>query len=288
MTRVVAVGYAPQAFVTDQPPYLSLSDGVQREDLEGLVSLVADDLSEGRAVLAVYPSWWAEPALRRLQTVRVALSAPRFLIYPCSLPPVAGSALCGLAAALAPLAQSPGALVAGLGTLERQLVPIAQLGSVANLRHPTPSLSQHVASWVRRSSFGISWWPQPSVHRLRSKDRGVPLPIAAAWTGAPLTSAAISVPEGASRAWFSEVVFPTLGTTSLVEVPPTPLRQRYWGTRRVVDAVAYSPDLEALRSHVFDGRYAAHCRWCGEAVSSDVCPFCGMDRGLRGVAEEAA
>lgn len=280
MTRVVAVGYVERSVIPQQPPLHAVSGAVGREDLDGLVGLVAEELEDGGSVLAIYPSWWPEPSLQRLQTVRSALGASRLLLRASGLPPVAGTVLCALAAALAPRAPSPGALLAGLTALERQLVPVARLSSVGNLRQPNPSVGQHLASWWPTSAFGVSWWPSPSVRLLRRADAGVPLPIAAAWTGVPLTVAAISTTEATTRAWFDQHVFPMLGTEKVLELEPSALRQRFWGDRRVAEAVAYPGDLDALASHLFEGRYAVRCDWCGETIASDVCPFCGTDRAL--------
>lgn len=280
MTRVIAVGYGEQDVVAGQPPLHAVAEGLQRDDLDTLVDLIGEELADGATVVAIYPIWNSEPSLQRLQTIRTALGASRLLLRPCVLPPVAGTVLCGLAAALAPLAPSAGALLAGLAAVERQVLPVARLSSVANLRQPAPKLGQHLASWWPLSSFGVSWWPQPSVRMLRRGDPGVPLPIAAAWTGVPLRRAVICTADQAARAWFDQSVFAPLGTEEVMEMAPSPLRQRYWGDRRVAEAAAYPDDLQALSSHAFEGRYAVRCDWCGETVASDVCPFCGTDRAV--------
>jgi hypothetical protein len=277
MTSILAVGYAGGGYVQDQPSFHAFPEALERTDLERLADVVPDDLDRQRAVVAIYPSWWPEPSLRRLQTIRSAFESSHVLFHASALPPLAGSVLCGLAAAVAPGIRAPGVFVAGLPLLERLVLPVARLGSVSGLRHPNPSVWQHLASWWPHSSFAVSWWPRPGVRRLRRKDDSVPLPPPAGWTGVPLDGLA-ATGSWEWSGWLERAVARPLDVKTLVRVDTGPNAARFWGTHSVLEAAAYPTNVEALVSWLVEGHRVARCPWCGEAVVSQECPFCGMDR----------
>lgn len=289
MTRILSIGYMAGEFLPDQPPVPSFPDTLTRDDLERLVDVV-DDLDEW-TVIAVYPAWHANPTLRRLQTIRAALDSTQVLLYESSLPPLAGSVLCALAAAVAPHVDSPGVLMGGLPLLERQLLPIARLRSVARLHHPAPSIGQHMASWWPASAFGVSWWPEPNIRTLRRRDQSISLPPSGGWANLPLDRLAVAGPQAGMGAWIEDAVASALGVDEVLEVSPEPLVGRYWGVSRywgvnsVLEAVAYPSNVGGLVSGVGYRQRAEHCRWCGELVVSTDCPFCGVDRALTSARE---
>jgi len=278
MTRILAVGFAGGEFLPDSCAVHVYPETLQREDLEGLVEVVTADLGEDRAVVAVYPSWWSEPALRRLQTVRAAVDSNRLLLYASPLPPLAGSVLCALAAAVAPHIGAPGLLHAGLPLLERQLLPVARLRKLGGLRQPAPSVWQHLLSWWPTTSFGVSWWPRPAIHRLKKADASVPLPPRAAWSGVPVDRLALAADDRARTEWVAAAVGRPLDIEEVQRVAPGPLASRFWGTAAVLEAVAYPGDVPLLASWLAEGHLALPCPWCGERVVSSECPFCHMDR----------
>jgi hypothetical protein len=266
-------------FVPRQPRLHSFAGRVEREDLERLAELVAGDLGRDRAVVAIYPSWWAEPSLRRLQTIRAALDSPRFAVHALDAPPLAGAVFCAMAATLAGWVRSPGALMAALPALERQILPVAQLAQLSGLRHPSPSLGQHALSWLPWTSFAASWWPQPRIGLLRRRKPSVALPGPAEWKGVPLDTLAIAAPPKLGTAWFEQTVVPALGVSYLVEVEPGELTARYWSTHRVVEAAAFPSDTATVADRVAWERVNRACAWCGEGVVTNLCPFCGGDQG---------
>lgn len=284
MTRVLTVGYEEYEVLPDQPALHAFPQTLQRADLERLTELIADDLSQQQTVVAIYPSWWAEPALQRLQTIRAALDATGVLLHASSLPPLAGSVLCALASAVGPWAPAPGVFLAGLPLLERQLLPVARLGKVSGLQDPAPSVWQHLASWWPTSSFAVSWWPRPGVRRLRAKDPSVPLPPAEVWTGVPLDRIIVASPERVPIDWVRSHVARPLGIDAVQQVPPQPQGQRFWGTRAVLEAVAYPSDVPLLVSWLVEGHHVERCQWCGETVVSAECPFCRADRAAMAAA----
>jgi hypothetical protein len=287
MTRVLAVGYTSGEFLQDSSPVHLFPETLQREDLEHLVELVADDLGDQRAVLAVYPSWWQEPALRRLQTVRSALDASRMLLYPSPLPPLAGSVFCALAASVGPHVAQPGVLYAGLKLLERQVLTVARLRKVSGLREPAPSIWQHAAGWWPAAAFGVSWWPRPSVRRLRKKDPSVPLPPPAAWSGVPLERLAVASGGGSHTEWIERAVAAPLNVRTIVPTELPQLAARFWGTSNLLEAAAYPTDVSMLVSWLSEGSRASRCPWCGEQVVGSECPFCHMDRAAAFAVGEA-
>jgi len=278
MTRILAVGFAGGEFLPDQTRAHVFPETLQREDLEGLVKLIHSETGEGHAVIAVYPSWWSEPALRRLQTVRAATDTNRVLLYASPLPPLAGSVLCTLAAAVAPHITAPGLLHAGLPLLERQILPVARLRKLGGLRQPAPSVWQHLLSWWPTTSFGVSWWPRPTIRRLQKSDSAVPLPPRAAWSGVALDRVAFAADDRARTEWVAEAVGRPLDVDDVVRVPHGPLVTRFWGTGAVLEAVAYPSDAPLLASLLAEGHLALPCPWCGERVVTSECPFCRTDR----------
>jgi hypothetical protein len=280
VTRIIAVGYAAEVFVPQQPRVHAFPHVLTRDDLDRLADLVAKDLGRERAVIAIYPGWSAEPSLRRLQTVRSALASPRFTTYATGLPPVAGSVLCALAAAAAVHVRSPGLIFAGLPILERQIVSLARLPSVGGLRNPTPSLWQHALSVLPGVSFAVSWWPKPTVARLRKRQLSVPLPVRDQWRGPALDTVALSGGDQKGADWFEQVAIPAIGASYLLPLEAQPLSGAFWANKRVIEGAAYPSDVSAVVGLLRGAPEPVPCEWCGEMVITDHCPFCGVDRAL--------
>ena len=108
------------------------------------------------------------------------LDTARVAIHVTSLPPLAATALASLASSLGPRLPSAGLLASALPGLSEQLHLITWLGSVTGLKHPAPSLGQHVSSLTPGSAFGISSFPEPAVHKIQQGQASVPLPQARA------------------------------------------------------------------------------------------------------------
>jgi hypothetical protein len=278
MTRILAVGYASDQFLPAAPSVPAFPEAITRDDLERLSDLVAEDLAEERAVVAIYPTWWAEPSLRRLETIRSVFDSARIVLYGSSLPPLAGGVLCALAAAVAPSISAPGLFLAGLPVLERQVLPVARMTRIGDLAHPAPTVWQHLASWWPGTAFGVSWWPRPSVRRLRRADPAVPLPPPVAWSGVPLSRLAVANASEATTPWVRDLVAAPLDVVDVVGCEPPPLGPRFWGSSGVLEAAAYPTDVATLTSWVVGGQSPSRCRWCGERVVSPECPFCRIDR----------
>lgn len=267
----LSLGFQVEAFVSTQQQVPYFSDKPSRRDYEELVARVACGLEDDGHVIAVYPAWSSEPALQRLETVRTSLQTSRLVCYPTALPPLAGAVLVSLASAVAPYIEAPGSLLAALPALERELVVLAWLGSVANLLHPSPSVVQHLASWWPASAFGVSFWPEPSVKRLTKADGVVTVPT----SHRPMLLAASA--HDADPSWIESVVAPALGSPPLKKVPATPLGPRWWGTSKLVEAVAYPIDVPVTARRITQHQELFACRWCGESIASPRCPFCRLE-----------
>jgi hypothetical protein len=147
----------------------------------------------------------------------------------------------------------------------------AWLGSVARLPDPRPGPLQRLGSLLP-GGFVVSSWPEPVVRHV-SRDRPA-LDLPSLDEGA-----AVLVAAGDGEA--DRLLRPlasVLGTAPRTAVPPTPLGPAWWGTERLVEAVAYPSAPGELAARLDTEITLESCRWCGERVASSPCPFCGSTR----------
>jgi hypothetical protein len=283
MTAIVSFGYRAERCVPGQPSVPSFTDKLTRDDYRPLFDAIADGINSRGHVIAVYPEWSAEPTLRFLETSGSALDTRKVAVHASSLPPLAGGVLAGLAAAVGLYVTASGVLHASLPALERELVVLALLGSVAGLSVPEPSMAQHLVSMMPSSTFGVTFWPEPAVKTLSRKDRSVPLP-----TSYRPMSLAVSASEEEDTSWIDEVVAPALGGPAVKRYGPTPLGRLWWGTQHLIEGVAYPIDVPVTARRVGEGLSTSLCRWCGEAIAAARCPFCGIEESQGALAGGAA
>jgi hypothetical protein len=272
MTAIISIGFKTEAFVSGGGTIPAFSHTPAPNDFERLIDTVRTAIHESGHVIAIYPDYAAEPLLARLETVRTALNTRKLAPYGTALPPLAGAALTSLATAVTPYIQAPGVLFAALPNLQAELVVLAWLGSVSKLNNPSPSMGQHLLSMWPTSAFAVKFWPEPTVKTLRKKDRTLSLPT----TFRPMMLAT-AAREGADATWVDEVVLPGLGKPPTVRFDPTPLGPRWWGTARLLEAVAYPVDVPVIARRITQNLSPFLCRWCGDAIATRHCPFCGMD-----------
>lgn len=239
-------------------------------DVGRLIDAVLSGIESAGSVVAIHPTWADEPARRNLQAVRSALMTDRLVIWPISLPPLAGAVLASVASVVSPHVASSGELVSALPAFSQQLLSATWLRSVASLREPSPTLGMHLASYLPRSAFAVCSWSDPPVRRLRDRDRGLPPPP----VDGRRMAVAIASRDG-DVGWVREVVVPALGRPPVVEVPPTPTGPEWWGTSQLVEAVAYPLEVSELLAAA-RRQIGLVCRWCGEKIASPPCPFCWM------------
>lgn len=235
-----------------------------------LLDATASALETHGAALALYPSWGPPDTRRQIHVVRSALETTDLVPMVTALPPLAAAVLADMVGRLAGKV-GPGALLAGQQCLEAELVVLAWLGSVAKLERPGPSLRQHLRSWLPRSAFAVSVQPRACVHRITPVDL-VGLPLPESFAKATLVVAARDLTSN----WIREVIVPRFGPASVVAVEATPAGPQWWGTSRVVEAVAAPKDLDVVSSFIVRSYPCVHCEWCGRLAHGRACPFCGM------------
>ena len=100
------------------------------------------------------------------------------------------------------------------------------------------------------------------------------------WDGPPLGEDAELLIAGAEDA--ARLLAPLAGLLDGLPrrtVAPTPLGPSWWGTERLVEAVAYPRALDEIAAELDAEINLEPCAWCGEPVASSPCPFCGAVRG---------
>ena len=218
--------------------------------------------------VAIVPQWLKGDGLQRLQMVESALDTEDLTIHETPLPPLAAAVLASLASAIAPHLPSVGVLVSLLPDLEGELHVFTWLGSVSGLSVPAPSIGQHLASLTPGSAFGVSSYPEPSVHKVGRDGPGVPLPQ----IGRP-TRLAVS-DHGGEVAWVHSVNA-ALGNLEVRQVEPTPNGPTWWGSGKLVESVAYPVDVAGLAAELLADTTPWTCRWCREQIARSPCPLCG-------------
>ena len=272
---VIGLGCELDRLYEGQRPALPVPGPPDRDDLRDLFETLAAPLRSGEAVIVVVGDWLPPDTLSRVRTVHSLLETDRVAIHVTHLPPLAASVLTALAAAVAPLARSAGALAGALEAIGDQLVVLAWAGSVAGLRHPEVSLLHHARSALPWSSFGIGVQPESFVQPLTRAAYEAPLEP----PDQPI-ELLIAPGEHAELEWIVHAVAPALGGAPIREVPGTLHGPEWWGTSRLVEAVGVPTSPEWVAQAALP-RELFPCSWCREAIAVSPCPFCG-DAALRG------
>jgi hypothetical protein len=266
---VLTVGYPALQLPGEGLPGGQVVEG-SSTDLGRLTDAVLSGIEDRGSVVAIFPSWAAEPAQRNLETVRSALTTDELAMRPTSLPPLAGGVLGSLVSGLATRVASPGALLAAIAGVESRLLWVAWLNSVSRLATPPPTIGQHLASYLPGSGFAVCSWSDPPIRRLRRGRDGIPRPAVGA-----RRMGLIVAGRGENADWVQRVVVPAVGRPQVTAVDPPPLGPLRWGTANAVEAVAYPLDLSDLEGDV-PAWPRSPCSWCGHEVSHRSCPFCWM------------
>jgi hypothetical protein len=266
---VLVFGLRPEKLLDSEGRIDAFLEPPGQEQVGVLVEAVRSGLQAGGSVIAILPEWIGQEAVARAAMVRSMLDTHRFALYETALPPLAATVLASLASACAPHAPSTGVLVSLLPELEGELHVFTWLGSVTGLSAPAPTFWQHLASLTPGSAFGVSSFPEPAVHRLHGDGPGVPVP--------QLTrpSRLVVAPNAERADWIVGAVNPALGGLEVRRVEPTPGGPSFWGTSKLVEAVAYPLDTRALVGELVAQLDPWTCRWCRELVARSPCPLCG-------------
>jgi hypothetical protein len=265
---LLVFGIKPERLVDSEGRIDAFLEPPSPEQTETLIEAVRSGAEAGGHVLAIVPQWLKGDVLLRLQMVESALDDETLTIHETPLPPLAAAVLASLASATAPHLPSMGVLVSLLGELEAELHVFTWLGSVSGLSTPAPSLSQHLASLTPGSAFGVSSYPEPTVHRLGRSLPGVPLPDIE-------RAARFAVSDHGGDASWIGAVNAALGQLEIRQVGPTPNGPSWWGTGKLVESVAYPVDVETLAQELVNAADPWTCRWCRELIARSPCPMCG-------------
>ncbi len=265
---IVVFGLKPERVVGAEGRIDAVPEPPTAEQAGLLVDALSSGIKAGGSVIAIVPEWFAPEGLQRLEMARSLLDTDRVVIHTTALPPLAATALASVASSLGPRLPSAGLLASALGGLEEQLHSITWLGSVTGLRHPTPSLGQHVSSLTPGSAFGVSSSPEPAVHKIVSGQPSVPLPAIVR------PSRLVLAARNGDDQWVTGPVNAQLGNLPLVRVDATPGGPGYWGTSKLVEAVICPADPDGLARELMQSVDAWGCRWCGELIARSPCPLC--------------
>ena len=269
-TAVVLVfGFKPERLLDTEGRIDAFLEPPGQEQVGVLVEAVRSGLGDGGSVIAIVPEWIGPEAAERVAMVRSMLDTHRLALHVTPMPPLAATALASLASACAPHAPSAGVLASLLPELEAELHVFTWLGSVTGLSNPAPSFGQHLASLTPGSSFGVSSYPEPTVHRLHGDGPGVPVPQL------ERPSRLVLAPRADRSGWIVDAVNPALGGLELRRVEPTAGGPSFWGTQKLVEAVAFPLDTRALVGELVARLEPWTCRWCRELVARSPCPLCG-------------
>ena len=268
-TTILVFGLRPERLLDSEGRIDAFVEPPGQEQVPVLVEAVRSGLQGGGSVVAIVPEWIGSEAIARVAMVRSILDTHRLALYETALPPLAATVLASLTSACAPHAPSTGVLASLIPELEGELHVFTWLGSVTGLSTPAPTFGQHIASLTPGSAFAVSSHPEPAVHRIGGGE-GVPVP--------QLTRPArlAVAPRGSGGAdWIRDTLNPALGGLELRRVEPTPGGQTWWGTGKLVEAVAYPLDARTLTGELVARLDPWTCRWCHELVASSPCPLCG-------------
>lgn len=266
---ILVFGLQPERLVDAEGRIDAFLEAPSQEQVEILVEAVSSGLEAAGAVIAIVPTWFAPAGLQRLQMVHSILDTERVALHPTPLPPLAATVLASVASSMGPHLAGAGVLASLLPELEAELHVVTWLGSVSGLDTPTPTLGQHMASLMPGSSFGVSSWPQPSVHRIRAGSPSVPLPQI------QRPSRLAIAPRSDDAGWIRGPVNAALGGLPVREIGPTPNGPSWWGTQKLVEGVAYPVDVAELAEELTSEIGSWVCRWCRELVARTPCPLCG-------------
>ncbi|HEY3479471.1 MAG TPA: hypothetical protein VGL02_11310 [Streptomyces sp.] len=241
---------------------LSLEEQIARTSAQldaygHLVALAADDP--------------AEPARRRLHTVRSALEADRMAIVPVTLPPLASTLLAEQLRQLTGTDLGPGVLAGAARLLAYYLHSGALLGSVAKLDRVPVGVGAHVKSLVPGRHFAVVAHPEP--YLAEAEPANTP-------PGPGYQTQLAVAGKGLDPGWITGPLATAWRTQHTREVPLPVDSARWWGTSRLVEFTAYIADVGMLYQLVTSVRRDT-CGWCGLEVIGDQCLFCATRLGDR-------
>ncbi|PSK91321.1 hypothetical protein CLV63_12047 [Murinocardiopsis flavida] len=245
---------------------------LEGEDLaaqgEAFLEFARYHVDAGRKVVALYPSWHSERAVRAIRFARGALQSDSVAAVAMDFSPLAMSLAADQLAYLAPYL--PSGLVAALpAVLPEHMLAGGWLKSVTNLATIPISVRQHLGSYAPGSTFLAFSAPTKRVGRVR---KGSAAANISARPVEPIQML-IARPEGHDIDAFNNQFTPAVRPVSISALPEQPLGAKYWGSKKYIEFVAFSAHPQALTQTVRAIRPTA-CVWCREPVAGLHCPFC--------------
>lgn len=223
-------------------------------------------------LVALVPGDRADPARRRLHTIRSILESDRIALVETDLPPLAVALLALQLRQLSSTDLSPG-VVAGAARLLMYYVHAgALLNSVTKLDRVEVDFRTHLRSWVPGAQFAVLANPEPLLAEVAE---GVEVPGPAF-----LTHLAVSA-QGLQADWVTGELARQWQPRRVHEVALPEASPKWWGSHKLVEFAAYIPDLSVLYQLVTSVRRDI-CGWCGLEVIGDQCLFCSAHVGDHG------
>ena len=222
----------------------------------------------GQKVVALYPSWQCETAVRAVNFARGATRDDHVAGIAVDLSPLALSLVADQLAYLTPYVP-PGMVAALSDELPKHLLAGAWLRSVSNLASFPVSLRQQMGSLAPSVSYLAYCTPERSLERLRPSEVARTLPFR------PVRPVQLlcSTPDPTITGLFDDSLPRAIAPVATRRLPAQPLGPVYWGTSKYVEFVALSAHPQAL-AYAASSLRTALCTWCGEPTRSRPCPFC--------------
>lgn len=234
------------------------------------IEFAVEETRAGRAVVALYPAWRPEAARYAIVHARSRALSDEIAGIRLPLSPLALSVVADRLAGLAAI-HPPGIVAAAARELPRHMLAGACLHSVAGLSALPTSLALHTASYLPRSAFLALTCPTSGVLRIPHGELGESLPPLPSPPDAPLQVSACSGTSGSPI--FDDDLMPALRTATAHVVPSQPLGPVFWGTNRYTEFAAFESGPRSI-ARALSALRTVLCRWCGQQVDREVCPFC--------------
>ncbi|MFD3661783.1 hypothetical protein ACFWVF_14495 [Streptomyces sp. NPDC058659] len=262
-----------------QTPNAAVLPGPETRSLDASVADMQQLLTRYGSVVVVCPTSAPAAVERRLLAVRGLLESDRIALVRTDLPPLGAAVLVRQLRQLAACDFSPGVLASAARLLAHYIYAGAVLGSVSRLDRVPVSLSSHLKSWLPGAHFAVLAGPTPQIVRLGGAgDQRL---------AGPEFATQLLVARGQLQTdWPATALVPAWQIQSPVQEAGLPeTSPGWWGTGKLVEFVAYLPDLPVLYQLVSSVRRET-CHWCGMELIGDRCGFCAAP--LTAVAGPAA
>ncbi|MFE2556428.1 hypothetical protein ACFXGT_10395 [Streptomyces sp. NPDC059352] len=219
------------------------------------------------SVVVVCPTSAPAAVEQRLRAVRGLLESDRIALVRTDLPPLGAAVLVRQLRQLAACDFSPGVLASAARLLAHYIYAGAVLGSVSRLDRVPVSLSSHLKGWLPGAHFAVLAGPTPQIVRVGGSAEQ---PLAG-----PEFATQLLLARGQLQTdWPATALVPAWQIQGAVQETALPeTSPGWWGTGKLVEFVAYLPDLPVLYQLVASVRRET-CHWCGFELIGDRCGFC--------------